>query len=74
MENKSEKKKLFTFISGGKHPKKSSCCGNFEIEEIPEEEVSKEAAKSSCCGNSEVEEIPEEGVNKKSTKNSCCGG
>lgn len=72
MENKSEKKKIFNLIRGSKQPKKSSCCGNFEIEEIPEEEENKKAAQSSCCGSSVVEEIPEENSGNENVKKSCC--
>lgn len=59
MENKNGKKRIFNIINGNKEPKKSSCCGNFEIEEIPEEENNK-VTKSSCCGGSTVEEKTEE--------------
>ena len=39
MQNKNEKKRLFNFhlLNVGKQPKKSSCCGSFELEEIPDE-------------------------------------
>jgi hypothetical protein len=70
MQNKIEKKGLFKLLRG-KQSKKSSCCGSFEVEEIPEEEI-KKTTKSSCCGGFEIEEIPEEEI-KKVTKSSCCG-
>lgn len=60
MENKNSKKRIFNLFIGIKEPKKSSCCGNFEIEEIPEGENNK-VRKSSCCGNFLIEEIPAEG-------------
>lgn len=37
MENTNEKKGLFERLTGGNKSKKSSCCSNFEIEEIPDE-------------------------------------
>ena len=48
MENKNEKKGLFARLTGTKKPKKSACCCNFEVEEIPEEQkdqVDKKTAK-----------------------------
>lgn len=69
MENKNGKKRIFSILNGNKEPKKSSCCGNFEIEEIPEGENNK-VRKSSCCGNFLIEEIPaeeDENVTKSST-------
>lgn len=59
MENKKSKKRIFNLLNVGKEPKKSSCCGNFEIEEIPEEE-NKKTTKNSCCGDWKVEEIKDE--------------
>ncbi|OQB56434.1 MAG: hypothetical protein BWX98_01819 [Candidatus Aminicenantes bacterium ADurb.Bin147] len=57
MENKKEKKGIFSRLTGGAKPKKSPCCGGFVLEEIPEEK--KESGKEphspkdengSCCG------------------------
>ncbi len=59
MENKNGKKRIFNILSVGKEPKKSSCCGNFEIEEIPEVE-NKKVTKNSCCSDWKVEEITDE--------------
>lgn len=59
MKNENEKKGLFARLIRNKKTKKSSCCGNFVIEEIPEEnkdkkkENEKESPKdngNSCCG------------------------
>ena len=36
MENKKEKKGIFSRLTGGAKPKKSPCCGGFVLEEIPE--------------------------------------
>jgi len=54
MEN--EKKGLFERLTGNKKVKKSSCCGSFEIEELPEEnadnkndKISKKEKSNSCC-------------------------
>jgi hypothetical protein len=35
MKNENEKKGLLARLTGGKKEKKSSCCSNFRIEEIP---------------------------------------
>ena len=48
MENENEKKGLFARLTGTKKPKKSACCCNFEVEEIPEEpknQANEKAAK-----------------------------
>jgi hypothetical protein len=37
MKNKKEKKGLFKRLTENKKANKSSCCGNFIIEELPEE-------------------------------------
>lgn len=57
MKNENEKKGLFARLNGNKNTKKSSCCGSFVIEEIPEEDKEKENEKkppkgkgNSCCG------------------------
>lgn len=57
MQNQNEKKGLLNRLTAGKKAKKSSCCCNFEIEEIPEEKTEKETQKptekgkgGSCCG------------------------
>lgn len=76
MKNENEKKGLFARIIGGKKAKTGSCCGSFEVEEIPNEsEINKDSKnsiignkkvkKSSCCGSFEVEEIPNESENIK---------
>lgn len=39
MKNGNEKKSFFERLTGGNKAKKSSCCCNVEIEEIPEETV-----------------------------------
>lgn len=56
MKDENEKKGLLGHLTGGKKPKKSSCCGSFEIEEIPEEnadnkneETPKNGKGGSCC-------------------------
>lgn len=56
MEKSNEKKGLFARLNGIKKPKKSSCCCNFEVEEVPEEgkedKNKKESPKGkddSCC-------------------------
>lgn len=57
MTNENEKKGIFTRLNENKKAKKGSCCCNFEVEEIPEEEnEEKENADqlpkgkgNSCC-------------------------
>ena len=55
MGNQNEKKGLFDRLNGNKKAKKSSCCGSFEIEEIPEENKDKKEdkvppkGKGGCC-------------------------
>lgn len=56
MENKKEKKGIFSRLTGGVKPKKSPCCGGFVIEEIPEGKKENEKKphspkdeKDSCC-------------------------
>lgn len=85
MKTENEKKGLFEQLSESKKTKKS-CCGNYEIEEIPEENMEKEnekkglleqlngsekAKKSSCCGKPE-EEKDNEKEPPKNKGNSCC--
>lgn len=56
MKNENEKKGLFDHLAGKKKTKKSSCCGSFEIEEIPDENIDdknektpKQDKSNSCC-------------------------
>lgn len=56
MRDENEKKGLFGRLVGSKKVKKSSCCGSFELEEIPEEkdentnpETPKDKKVNSCC-------------------------
>ena len=56
MKNENEKKGLFARIVENKKTKKSSCCCNFEVEEIPKEnndnkseEKSPKDKGNSCC-------------------------
>lgn len=56
MKNENEKKGLFDRLIRGEKAKKSSCCGNFQIEEIPEENNEDKSKKksqkdkgTSCC-------------------------
>lgn len=56
MKNENEKKGLFERLAGSKKTKKSSCCGSFQIEEIPEENNDNKSEKkspkdkgNSCC-------------------------
>lgn len=56
MKDDNENKGLLGRPAGGKKAKKSSCCCNFEIEEIPEENTdnksegtSKDEKGGSCC-------------------------
>jgi hypothetical protein len=55
MKNENEKKGLFNQLTNQKKTKKNSCCGNFTIEEIPENNKEKNKKKSpkdkngSCC-------------------------
>ena len=56
MKSENEKKGLFARLTESKKSKKSSCCGSFEVEEIPDEndnkkdkETSKESDGNSCC-------------------------
>lgn len=46
MKNENEKKGLFDRLNGIKKTKKSSCCGSFEIEEIPKKTKKKRMKKS----------------------------
>ena len=86
MEKGNEKKgsinlwRITDILQGNKGTKKSSCCGSFELEEIPDESVSKKEStqlpaigsskvkKSSCCGNFELEDIPDESESDKNKK------
>ena len=56
MKNENEKKGFFERLFGSKETKKCSCCCNFEVEELPEENTDdkneKESSKdegNSCC-------------------------
>lgn len=56
MEKENKKKGLFERLIGSKKTKKSSCCCNIELEEVPEENTTSKDAKdsdknknSSCC-------------------------
>lgn len=54
MEAKKEKKGLLKRFLRSMKPKKSSCCGGFEVEEIPEENADNEKKlnedkSSPCC-------------------------
>ena len=56
MKSENEKKGLFESLVGKKKAKKSCCCGSFEIEEIPEENIDdkkektpKQEKSNSCC-------------------------
>lgn len=56
MENENEKKGFLERLLGGKKAKKSSCCCNIELEEVPEENTDSKETKgsdknkdSSCC-------------------------
>ena len=86
MEKGNEKKgfinlwRITDLLQGNKGTKKSSCCGSFELEEIPDESVidkednlapvlgSRKVKKSSCCGNFELEDIPDESESDKNKK------
>lgn len=59
MGNPKEKKSILERLTGGhQKEKKSSCCCNFRIEEIPEEPADSERiadspkAKNNCCHES----------------------
>lgn len=54
---KKEKKGFFERLIGGKKAKSDSCCGSFELEEIPDESDKK--GKKGCC-SFELEEISDE--------------
>jgi seryl-tRNA synthetase len=45
MSKENEKKGFFERLLGGNKSKKGSCCGGFEIEEIPENNKDKETPK-----------------------------
>jgi hypothetical protein len=56
MKNQNEKKGFFSRLVGSKKDQKSSCCGNFRIEEIPKEQAennkkSNDSSKvnNNCC-------------------------
>lgn len=60
-----EKKGFFGSLIGNK-AKKGSCCGGFELEEIPDaNKDSKNVKKGSCCGGFELEEIPDDSETNK---------
>jgi hypothetical protein len=82
MKKENEKKGLINLwritdlLHGNKETKKNSCCGSFELEEIPDESESdkdskasiigsKKVQKGSCCGSFELEEIPDESEGDK---------
>ena len=55
-ENENEKKGLFERLIGIKKVKKGSCCGDFELEEIPDDKEDNDNTKTpkdkkgnSCC-------------------------
>lgn len=57
MKNENEKKGLFARLNVSNKTKKGSCCCNFEVEEIPQEDQEKENENkspkgkgNSCCG------------------------
>lgn len=65
---KKDKKGLFERLLGGKKAKSGSCCGGFELEEIPNESdindsknsnIGNKKGKKGCC-SFELEEIPDE--------------
>ncbi|NLB52200.1 MAG: hypothetical protein GX808_04590 [Syntrophomonadaceae bacterium] len=47
MKKENEKKGILERLTGGKKANKSSCCGGFRIEEIPEEVTKVKDAKDS---------------------------
>ncbi|WP_169717566.1 hypothetical protein SPSIL_046720 [Sporomusa silvacetica DSM 10669] len=56
MSKETEKKGFFERLLGGNKDKKGSCCGGFEIEEIPDEnennkgkETPKDKKGNCCC-------------------------
>lgn len=54
MSKENEKRGFFERLLEGKKDKKGSCCGSFEIEEIPDEnnkdkETPKDKKGNSCC-------------------------
>lgn len=63
------KKGLFDFLTGGKKDKTGSCCGGFELEEIPDGSEGQKDTKNSrsegkvkngsCCDSFELEEMPD---------------
>jgi len=68
MKDEKVKKGFFVRLIKGNGTKTSSCCGNFEVEEIPNESGNSKIKKGSCCGNFELEEIPDENENNKNKK------
>ena len=57
MKNEEGKKGFLSRLIGGKRDQKSSCCGNFKIEEIPKEQAenrkpndSSKVNNNNCCG------------------------
>jgi len=55
MGNEKEKKGLFERLTGSKKAKKGSCCGSFEIEELPakkEDNTNGKTPKKDKKGNS----------------------
>ncbi|OQB20840.1 MAG: hypothetical protein BWY11_02265 [Firmicutes bacterium ADurb.Bin182] len=56
MKDEKEKKGFFARLAENKKDKKSSCCCNIEIEEIPEDEKENKTSaedtdnKGNCCG------------------------
>ncbi|MBU7008074.1 hypothetical protein [Phosphitispora fastidiosa] len=47
MNNENKKKGLFESLFGSKKDKKGSCCGSFQIEELPEENTEKKDSEAS---------------------------
>ena len=55
MKNENKKKGLFERFLGSKKAKKSSCCCNLQLEEVPMENTANKDPKdtdknNSCCG------------------------
>lgn len=60
MSSENEKKGLFGRLLGTKKPEKSSCCGSFRIEAIPDDEAD------------EKPNAGEKDKNEKGKDSSCC--
>lgn len=68
MKDKKAKKGFFERMIKGNNAKTGSCCGNFELEEIPNESGNSKFKNGSCCGNFKLEEIPDENEDIKNNK------